>query len=245
MNRPVSFVISLIGHVACVGLLLLTAKPASDEPIMMEICRVNLLAPGRPGPPGPIGLPASVPPKSTTQPPSVRKAEAAPEPVIVTRQLPRWNPRAKTERLPDVTPLKKLEKETLSPSPDEMSGERTRAARLSVLSGGNTGYSGGPGGGGGSYSYDAVIASVVKSNWVRPSRVVVGENPPSVSISIRIAGDGTITRRQIAHSSGIGPLDSSAIKAIENSNPLPLGLPSYIRGRYYDVTIVFEVTDEA
>jgi len=123
-----------------------------------------------------------------------------------------------------------------------MSGERTRMARLSVLSEGNSGYSGGPGGG--SYSYDAVIAGIIKSNWVRPSRAVVGENPPSVSISIRIAGDGTITRRQITHSSGIGLLDASAVKAIDNSNPLPLGLPSYISSRYYDVTIVFQVTDE-
>ncbi|MDP2896390.1 MAG: TonB family protein [bacterium] len=244
MNRPVSFVISLIGHVLCVGLLLLTAKPASDEPIMMEVCRVNLLAPGRPGPPGPLGPPASVPPKPAAPPPTVKKTEPAPDQAVVIRQAPRWNPRPKPERLPDLAPLKRLEKETLPQPPRELSGERTPSAKLSVLSGGNTGYSGGPGGGG-SYSYDAVIASVVKSNWVRPSRVVVGENPPSVSISIRIAGDGAITRRQIAHSSGIGPLDSSAIKAIDNSNPLPLGLPSYIRGRYYDVTIVFEVTDEA
>jgi TonB family protein len=174
----------------------------------------------------------------------VKKADAARKPVFVARTVPRWNPGAKTERPDDITPLKKLEKEPLPQLPDERTGPDT--TKLTVVGEGNSGYSGGPGGGGGgSYSYDAVIASVVKSNWVRPSRAVVGENPPSVSISIRIAGDGTITRRQITRSSGIGLLDSSAIRAIENSNPLPLGLPSYIRGRYYDVTIVFQVTDDA
>ena len=74
---------------------------------------------------------------------------------------------------------------------------------------------------------------------------MVGNDPPHVSVAIRIAMDGRITRTQIVRRSGIGSLDDSAVKAIQRSNPLPVGLPRDMGGRHYDVTILFRITDEA
>jgi TonB family protein len=92
---------------------------------------------------------------------------------------------------------------------------------------------------------DAYIASFIKSNWNRPSEASVGDDPPPVSVAIRITKDGRITLRKVTCSSGIGELDRSAVRAIERSGRLPRHLLSYISGRHYDVTIVFRITDEA
>lgn len=235
MNRPISFFISLAGHMGCVGLLFLTSKPWKEKPFVMEICRVTLFAPGKPASSSPPGAP---PAKSAGERPTVKKAEPAPKPVFVTRRITRPSPRPREERAEDFKQLAKLEKEALPRPPSKGIREDGDVGKLSVSGDGGSSY-------GGSSSYDALIGGVVKSNWTRPSRAVVGDNPPCVSVAIRIALDGRITQSQVTKSSGISLLDASAVKAIEKSNPLPLGLPSYIGGRYYDVTIIFQITDEA
>ncbi len=148
-------------------------------------------------------------------------------------------PTPRDERPYDFTPLTKLEKEKLPPLPQDRLGENAGTNRLMISATEGSTYSSG-----GAFSYDALIAGIIKSNWVRPSRAVVGENPRPVEVAIRIELDGKITRAKIANSSGIRLLDDSAMKAIERSSPLPIGLPSYITSRYYDVTIVFQITDE-
>jgi len=132
----------------------------------------------------------------------------------------------------DPPEIGKLEKETLRTPPRRTVRERAGVGKLLVPTGGTS-------------SFDAYIAGIIKSNWVRPSRAVVGENPRPVSVAIKIAMDGTITSWRITRGSGNGSLDDSAIKAIERSKRLPIGLPRDMGRRYYDVTIVFRLTDEA
>ena len=91
---------------------------------------------------------------------------------------------------------------------------------------------------------DAYIESFIKRNWNRPSQASVGDNPPPVSVAIRVTKEGRITLRGVKCRSGIRELDRSAVEAIERAGRLPRHALSSISGRYYDVTIVFRITDE-
>lgn len=229
-----SFYISLVAHVTCVGLLLLTpARRSKEKPMVVEACRVTLFSPRVSTPPSPRSNSVA---KAAPRRRAIKKARPKPEPkpVIVTRkrkvrQRESPPPPEPSHSLPEIG---KLEKETLrSPSPPRFH-ERVGIGKLSVPPVGTS-------------SFDAYIAGIIKSNWARPSRAVVGENARSTSVAIRIAMDGKITRKGITRNSGSGVLDASAMKAVEKSNPLPIGLPRDMGCRYYDVTIVFRLTEEA
>lgn len=232
MNRSLSFSISFVAHVTCVAFLMFMGKNAEEKPVVLEVCRVSLFAPGplSASPPGPSE-------KGAAERAPVARARPAPKPVFFTTTATRQKPR-RQEPPSDFTEIAKLERE-MEPPPRPARGVAA-TGRLSVSAGGTLSSSTG-----GSFSYDALIAAVIRNNWVRPSRSVVGDDPPSVSVAIRIAIDGRITQSRVARSSGIALLDASAVKAIERSNPLPIGLPADIASRYYDVTIVFRITEEA
>lgn len=233
MNRVLSFYISLVGHMACVGFLLLTpARRGKEKPMVVEACRVTLFSPRASAPSSPRSNSNA---KAAPRRRAMQKARPKPEPkpVIVTRKREvRQRKSPPPERSFDVPQIGKLEKETLrSPSPPHPH-ERVGIGKLSVPAVGTS-------------SFDAYIAGIIKSNWVRPSRALMGENARSTSVAIRIAMDGKITHKRITRNSGSGVLDASAMMAVERSNPLPIGLPTDMRRRYYDVTIVFRLTDEA
>jgi TonB family protein len=234
MNRSVSFSISFVGHTACVGLLLLTCSPAREKPIAKETCRVTLLAPASLVPPGrPVETRAPTPaaPRKASETPVRKSPKPTFNPRIVTRKITRETPAPSVEYSNEFTALRKLDKET-TPSRPVSHAANSGASDVSISTGSSA-------------SYDAIIAGYIKSKWVRPSRGVVGDNPGPVSVAVRIAMNGEITRSQVVDSSGIDVLDVSAIQAIQKSNPLPVGLPGYMTRRYYDVTIVFCITDEA
>lgn len=234
MNRSVSFSISLVGHTACVGFLLLTCSPAREKPIIKEECRVTLLSPASLSPatrPAETKAPAHTAPRRRIETPRPRPPKPTFNPKIVARKVTRKTPDPPVEYPKDFTALRKLDKETTASRPiPRVANSGRRDGSVST---------------GSSASYDAIIAGYIKSKWIRPSRAVVGDNPRPVSVAIRIAMDGKITQSQVVRRSGIDVLDFSAIQAIKKSNPLPVGLPSYMARRYYDVTIVFCVTDEA
>ncbi|NQT83667.1 TonB family protein [bacterium] len=230
MNRSLSFSISLAAHTACVGFLLLTGKPGRDEPIIVQPCRVTLFA-AHAATPSPARSAPKV--KAPTRRPTPPKVRPEPEkPVFVTRKSPRRKPPAPVKPSYDFQEITKVEREALPEFSPRTIRRNPGVSQVSVPAGVAS-------------SFDAQIASFIKSNWVRPSRAVLGEDPPTVSVAIRIAIDGRITRKRITGASGIGLLDASAVKAIERSNPLPIGLPTYMGHRHYDVTIVFRIADEA
>lgn len=196
---------------------------------MPDLCQVTLFAPAGPASPAPPSKPVvkPAPPRPQPQPPKPKPAE---KPVFIERPIVRKKTRPPIEDFSDVREIAKLEQERTPASASRMRQDDV-VGRFSPS-------------GGGSSSYDALISGYIKSNWVRPSQAMVGENPPAVSVEIRIALDGRITRREVVKSSGISLLDASAVKAIERSNPLPIGVPSTMGLRYYDVTIVFRITEE-
>jgi TonB family protein len=234
MNRVLSFYISFVAHIAGVGLLLLTpARRGKERPVIVEACRVTLFSPRVSTPSSPRG---SSDAKATPRRTAMKKAQPKPDPkpVIVTRrrkvrQRESLPPSEPSSNVPEIG---KLEKETLRSPSTPRFHEPAGVGKLSVPPVGTS-------------SFDAYIAGVIKSNWVRPSRAVVGESARSTSVAIRIATDGKITRKRITRSSGSGVLDASAMRAVEMSNPLPIGLPRDMGRPYYDVTIVFRLTDEA
>jgi TonB family protein len=92
---------------------------------------------------------------------------------------------------------------------------------------------------------DDAIAAFIKSNWSRPSRAAVGEDPGPVRVDVTITKDGRIIFKGISRSSGNGALDRTAVKAIKDSGRLPRHLKSRLSVKHHDVTIVFSITDEA
>lgn len=231
MNRPLSFSISLAGHTLCVGLMLMTCKATRESPVLEEPVPVTLLPPARPAPPAP---PAErnetrTPPKRT-KPTPVTPPKPTFTPKIVTRQVRSSEPIRRVEQTKPPTRLERLEKEA-TPPPARTVPDRQSETGVSVLSGS-------------SLQFDTRVASYIKNNWSRPSRPVVGDSPPAVKVAITIATDGRITRTHVARSSGLSALDASALDAIRKSNPLPMGLPSYMARRSYNVTIEFCITDE-
>ena len=91
-------------------------------------------------------------------------------------------------------------------------------------------------------AYESTIQQIIRNNWMQPGRAVVGQNPPVVLVTIVVARNGNIISRRITKSSGIAQLDESALRAIDDSNPLPM-LPSYITGSQKDFELRFIVED--
>jgi len=233
VNRSVSFSISFVGHTACLGLLLLTCNPAKEAQIIKGYPRVTLIAPEGLVPPSKAPeteAPARPTPRRRVEAPRVKRPKDTFNPKMVTRTFTRRKAAPPVEYTDDIAPIPKLKKEW-TPARRRKSPQTSGARNISVAAGSSA-------------SYDAIIAGYIKSNWMRPSRAVVGNNPRPVSVAIRIAMDGKITRTRVVKSSRISVLDASALQSIKKSNPLPVGLPSYMARRYYDVTIVFCVTDD-
>ena len=207
----------------------MTCKPARESSTMPDLCQVTLFAPAGPASPAPPSRPAAkpAPPRPRPQPPKPKPAE---KPVLFDINSVRKKPRPPVDDFSDVREVAKLDRERTPASASRMRRDDV-VGRFSPSPGGTS-------------SYDALISRLIKSNWIRPSQAMVGENPPAVSVEIRIALDGRITRPKVVKSSGISLLDASAVKAIERSNPLPIGIPSTMGLRYYDVTIVFRITEE-
>ncbi len=232
MTRSTSFSISLAGHVVCVGLMLLTVRAGKEKPVVVEVGRVRLFS-------HVVAAPSPAPRQSTPTPPA-RTRQSKPErqePKPVLKEEPPkfvWRPRPKVTPKPDepkfdYTPLDRVEKERIRPvqtneRPSDIVSEGMSAHQASLL--------------------DAYIESFIKRNWNRPSQASVGDNPPPVSVAIRVTKEGRITLRGVSRRSGIRELDRSAVQAIERSGRLPRHVLSSISGRHYDVTIVFRITDE-
>lgn len=231
MNRRVSFSISLAGHTLCVGLMLMTCKATRESPVVEDPVPVTLLPPASPAPPAP---PAErnetrTPPKQA-KPAPVTPPKQTFKPVFVERKIPKPEPVQREEWSKPPKPVERLQKEA-TPSSATSVRRLPQGTGVSVLAGS-------------SWQYDALVASYIKDNWIRPSRAVVGDSPPAVKVAISIATDGRITQSRVTKTSGVSTLDASALDAIRRSNPLPIGLPSYMARRSYNVTIEFCVTDE-
>ncbi len=87
-----------------------------------------------------------------------------------------------------------------------------------------------------------MIQQIIRNNWVQPSRAVLGANPPVVLVTIRVDKNGEILSSRITKWSDNQQLDSSVLRAIEDSNPLPK-FPLYIVGSPKDFELRFIIED--
>ena len=80
-----------------------------------------------------------------------------------------------------------------------------------------------------------------ESRWTQPTSIVRSDQEFFTTLRVRIAKDGTILLREIAHSSGNNILDESVLAAAQKVlvvEPLPEGLGN---GSFYEPTIRFNL----
>jgi periplasmic protein TonB len=101
---------------------------------------------------------------------------------------------------------------------------------------------GGQGGGdfGARFSwYVEAVQRRVSMNWLQSTVDPNVSVAPRVEVSFTILRDGSITNVQVTRSSGNYSVDTSAIRAVQGSNPLQR-LPSEYAGTYVNVTFWFD-----
>jgi len=151
-------------------------------------------------------LPKVKPARKIEPPPRTEKHEAKPAP-----PTPQSTESTTSEGAPS------------QPSPEGSPG-------ASAGSAGSKGISGGPGGGGGAgFLDDATFAygwyltnmtSVLGRNWARPVKPELATTLRAV-VHFRVLKDGTVTDIELEQPSGDAVLDRSALRAVQDSNPLP------------------------
>jgi colicin import membrane protein len=215
LNEKNSLIISVVGHISIVLLSVLAGLIARDRILPPAPIKVDLLAPAA----------------GTTQ--TRRTPENKPveekKPEIITRAKetpkPTYNPSADLAKLQELLRKHKLEEERRVEAPEHVETSRHHGGIY-----------------GSSSAYDSMIQQIVRNNWIQPSRAILGANPPVVLVIIRVDRHGEILSSRITKSSGIPQLDSSVLKAIEDSNPLP-EFPPYMAGTTKDFELRFIVED--
>ena len=215
MNDTNSLIVSTAGHIFIVLLSLLAGLIARDKILPPAPIKVDLLASAA----------------GTTQAKKapVRKPEKKERPEIITRKKdepkPTYDPTADLAKLKEFLKKHKLEEEKKVDVPRHVETSRHYGGIY-----------------GSSSAYDSMIQQIVRNNWIQPSRAILGANPPIVLVTIRVDRHGEILSSRITKSSGKPQLDSSVLKAIEDSNPLP-EFPSYMAGTTKDFELRFIVED--
>jgi TonB family protein len=247
MNKWKSLGISAGGHAAILVLSIIVSLFANSRSFKQEPIKVNLLAPGPLGgtPDGGGSEKKTTPPIKEKKDAPKTKAKEAPKvekkdtKTVVTKKTdpvkPTYDPKADMARIE-----KFLKDHELKPVEDtQPSVDKTKFAGTASGSGRNYGKGGVYGGGS---TYDSLIQQVIRNNWKEPGRAIVGANPPVLLATITVDRNGNILASKITQSSGIQQLDESALKAIEDSDPLPR-LPAYITGTQRDFELRFIVED--
>jgi protein TonB len=215
---------SVLLHLAILGAVVYVPqifRPASRFPDVYTADLVSLPA-GLPGIPG-QGPRASAP----APPPAAPKPEAAIKiPEKPDAKAPKPKPARKTE-----PPRPKAEKAVPEPQPaTEGSAEGGTGAAGSGAGGGTGGIPGGGGGAGGSGFLDDAtfqyawylsnMTSIFGRNWARPIKPDLDRTLRAV-VHFKVLKDGTLTEIEMEQSSGDPVLDRSALRAVQDSNPLP------------------------
>jgi TonB family protein len=89
--------------------------------------------------------------------------------------------------------------------------------------------------------YIRTITNKISSRWVPPFESVPGGKPRRVQVMFRISTLGEIYDARIETSSGIAPLDQSALRAVILCNPMP-PLPIGFQSEELGVHFGFELT---
>lgn len=218
---------SVFLHATVLGAVVFLPQFFQSAPRFPDVYTADLvsLPAGIPGSPG-EGPRASAPAKPAPAP-------AKPAPAIKIPEKPEAKaPKAKTIRKTEPT---KPEAEKTGPEP-VASGAATAlgSAEGSADTAGAAGGAGGiPGGGGGAdgsgflddatfqYAwYLSNMTSIFGRNWARPIKPDLDRTLRAV-VHFRVLKDGTLAEIEMEQSSGDPVLDRSALRAVQDSNPLP------------------------
>jgi len=250
--------ISFFAHVALFIFILISPRlPAPSRKGMVHFVPLDLLAPGGGGGGGRSGAavagkPAPPPVKKETlrdlTTPQKAKPEAKPE-MSYPAEKPKKVDNKKTEKKAAISQAEPTPRQPAESAPSGESGTGTgMGTGLRIGTGGPGGGfgPGGPGYGGGTgpanfpYTYYlTIITDRVSANWF--SSLV----DPGVSgnfqtiVFFKIQRDGQISEVQVEQSSGLTPLDLSALRAVKASAPFP-PLPRDYQDAYLGIHLIFE-----
>jgi TonB family protein len=252
---------SLIAHLAVFILIIISPKlPTSPKRDMIHYIPLNLVSPGGGG--GGDGRPAGVkalqaPAKRETLRDLTTPQKAKPEAASSLRhpvEKPKKEIRAKTEKKaaitkPEPSSPESAKKEQPGASPAEAGGEGTgMGTGLRIGGGGGPGGGLGPGYGPGAglsnfpYTYYLnIITERVSGNWFTS---LVDPGVPGnfqTVIFFKIQKNGQVADLEIEQSSGLMPLDLSALRAVRASTPFP-PLPRDYDDAYLAIHLIFEHT---
>ena len=79
----------------------------------------------------------------------------------------------------------------------------------------------GPGGGGQGDTFMAAVITVLTDQWMQPTRVEIGDEEPTVTTSITVRADGTVTAFQLTKPSGVAAMDDSVERLLRKVRKLP------------------------
>ena len=223
--------------------------PKLDFPDVYTVNLVSLPAgaPGSaasaaPGPPAPAvakkaPAPTPAPPAKAPAPPKPKPAIKIPENPTIKQPKPKPKPAAKTAEVPKPSPEEPATESKEAPSaessPDTAKSQPQAepgqsSAPAAGLAAGVAGSGSGANGGGGMVDdatfqygwYLSNMSSLFSRNWTRPIK-------PDLTRTLRakvhfvIQKDGQISEIVLEQSSGDAALDRSALRAVQDSNPLP------------------------
>ena len=239
---------SLLGTSFLVHLTLILAviflpkvfKPKLNFPDVYTVNLVSLPA----GSPGPRAAAPEAKPSAAAPAPAPAPAPAKPKPAIKIPEKPTAKPpKSKPAAKPLAIPKPKVEEAKTDPSDksqesSDATGKEASSAPASGqtsapaagLTAGGEGSQGGSGGGGaGGMLDDATfqygwylsnMSSKFSSNWTRPIKPDLDRTLRAV-VHFKIQKDGQLTEIVLEQPSGDASLDRSALRAIQESNPLP------------------------
>jgi TonB family protein len=247
--------ISFFSHVILfIFILISPSLPKPSRRGMIHYVPIDLLAPGggagggRSG--AAAGKPAPPPTKKETlrdlTTPQKAKPEVKPE-MSYPVEKPEKADKKKTEKKAAITQAEPPTAAAETAPSGEAGAGTGMGTGLRIGTGGPGGYGpGGPGYGGGTglanfpYTYYlTIITDRVSTNWF--SSLV----DPGVSgnfqtiIFFKIQRDGQITEVEVEQSSGVTPLDLSAMRAVRASAPFP-PLPRDYQDAYLGIHLIFE-----
>lgn len=234
MNQWRSLAISAGGHLAILVLSVIIGLFAHQRSMKLEPIRVDLL----PGPIGDNSDKKGATPVEKKEEPKIKEKEKPKEikkeekKEIITKpkevQKPATDLNADIKKLEEFLKKNKLQEVKTPPENVTKSPAGSGYGKSGVYGSGS--------------AYESTIQQIIRNHWMQPGRAIVGQNPPFVLVTIIVDRNGNIISRRITKSSGIAQLDESALRAIDDSNPLPK-LPSYITGSQKDFELRFIVED--
>ncbi|MBM3284639.1 MAG: TonB C-terminal domain-containing protein [Candidatus Aminicenantes bacterium] len=247
---------SLVAHLAVFLLILISPKlPQPSRKGMVHYIPLNLVAPGGGGGGGGSGQPASKPAAAPAKKETLRDLTTPQKVKTETEsslrypvEKPKKEPKAKVEKKaaitkPEPAPPESAKKEEAAGGIyGEAGGEGTGIGTGLRIGGGPGGEGFGPGFGlsGFPYTYYLnIITERVSANWFT-SLVDPGlAGSYQTIIYFRIQKNGQVTNLEVEQSSGLTPLDLSALRAVRASAPFP-PLPRDYEEAYLAIHLIFE-----